>query len=106
LRAALAEAVPERAVGQLGGDDELAVDDVVTFEGEDVGMADLLDAAEGLELLLGAVALIRIHAGAGAKLAIDELHRLQHTAGRLGLPDLAEAAAAKPLDQSVPRDRF
>ena len=53
LGAALLEAVPEVAVGQLHDDDELAVDDVVAFEREDVGVADGLDAVEGLQLLLG-----------------------------------------------------
>ena len=43
----LAEAVPEVAVGQLHDDQELAVDDVVAFEGEDVGVADGLDALRG-----------------------------------------------------------
>ena len=58
LGAALLEAVPEVAVGQLHDDDELAVDDVVAFQRQDVGMADRLDAAEGLEFLLGAVAVV------------------------------------------------
>ena len=53
LGPALAEAVPEVAVGQLHDDDQLAVDDVEAFQRQDVGMADGLDAAEGLEFLLG-----------------------------------------------------
>ena len=48
LRAALAEPVPERAVGQLHDDEELAVDDVEAFQGQEERMADLLDAVEGL----------------------------------------------------------
>ena len=53
LVAALAEAVPEVAVGQLHDDHEPAVDDVVAVEGEEVRVADRLDALEGLEFLLG-----------------------------------------------------
>ena len=53
LAAALLEAVPEVAVGQLHDDDQLAVDDVEAFQRQDEGMADRLDAVEGLELLLG-----------------------------------------------------
>ena len=57
--AALLEAVPQVAVGQLHDDDELAVDDVVAFERQDVGVADRLDAAERLEFLLGAASVAR-----------------------------------------------
>ena len=102
LRAALLEAVPEVAVGQLHDDDELAVDDVEAFEREDERMADGLDALEGLEFLLGALAVL----AGGVEVAVDELDGLEQAAGGLGFPDFAEAAAAQPLDQPVAGDRF
>jgi hypothetical protein len=100
--AALLVAVPEVVVGQLHDDDEQAVDDVVAFQREDVGVADGLDAREGLELLLGAVAVV----AGGAEVAEDELDGLVQAAGGLALPDLAKAAAADPLQEAVAGDRF
>ena len=50
---AFLEAVPEIAVGQLHDDEQLAFDDIVPFQREDVRMANRLDAVERLELLLG-----------------------------------------------------
>src|SRR5581483_7499824 len=102
LAAALLEAVPQVSLGQLHDDDELAVDDVVAFEAEDVGVADGLDAAEGLEFLLGALAAVV----SAAEVAEDELDGLVQTAGGFGLPDLAEAAAAEALDELVARNRL
>ena len=46
--AALLEAIPEGAVGQLHDDEQLTVDDVVAFQRQDVGMANGFDAAERL----------------------------------------------------------
>ena len=47
LVAAVAEAVPQVAVGQLHDDHEPAVHDVVAVEGKEVRVANLLDALEG-----------------------------------------------------------
>ena len=41
----IAEAVPEVAVGQLHDDQQPAFDDVVAFEGEQVGVADCPEVA-------------------------------------------------------------
>src|SRR5262249_45209868 len=69
---------------------------------EDVGVADGLDAAEGLQLLLGALAVV----AGGGEVAEDELDGLEEAAGGLALPDLAEAAAAEALDEPVFGDRL
>ncbi len=102
LTAALLEAVPQIALGQLHDDDELAVDDVEAFEREDIGMANRGDAAEGFQFLLGALAAVV----AAAEVAEDELDGLVQAARRFRLPDLAETAAAYPLDEPVARNRF
>ena len=52
-RHALLEAIHQARVGQLGDDDQLPVDDLDAFQGEEEGMADFLDAAEGLEFAAG-----------------------------------------------------
>src|SRR5262249_19148068 len=85
---------------QLHDDEELAVDDVVALQGEDVGVAYGLDAAERLQLLLGALPLV-----AGLlEVAVDELDGLEQPARGLGLPDFTEAAAAQALDEPVAGD--
>src|SRR5262249_15198264 len=100
LGAALLEAVPEVLVGQLHDDHELAVDDVEAFQGQDVGVADRLDAAEGLQLLFGPLALF----AEVLEVAVDELDGLEQAAGGFGLPDLAKAAAAQALEEPVAGD--
>src|SRR5208283_1793923 len=81
-------------------DEELAVDDVVAFERENIGMADGLDPAKGLELLFGAHAFI----AGGLQVSEDELDRLEEPAGRFDLPDLAEPASAQALAELVSGD--
>ena len=107
--AAFFEAVPEVAVGQLHDDDELAVDNVVAFQRQDIGVANRFDAAEGFVFLGGAVVVVLVGGGdvagpgrdAGAALggqfAEYELDGLVEAAGGLALPDLAETAAAQAL---------
>ena len=97
LRPAFAEAVPERAVGQFRHDDQLAVDDVETLDGENEGMADGDDAFEGLEFLAGTRAFFV----GGFQIAVDEFDRLEHAARRFRLPHFAEAATTKALDEPV-----
>ena len=46
LGAALLEAIPESAFGQLHDNEQLAVDDVEAFQGQDVRMSNGFDAAE------------------------------------------------------------
>src|SRR5687768_7432998 len=64
-------------------------------------MMNRLDAAERFELLLGPGAII-----APLEIAEHELDGFEETAGGLGFPDLAEAAAAQPLDELVAGDRL
>ena len=42
----------------------------------------------------------------GVEVAVDELDRLEDAAGGFALPDLAEPAAAEPLDEPVAGDRL
>ena len=81
---------------------QLAVDDLDAVDRADERVADLLDALEGLQLLLGAGA-VDVE---GVEVAVDELDGLEDAAGGLALPDLAEAAGAERLDQAVAGDRF
>ena len=101
-RTALAEPVPEVAVGQLHDDEELAVDDVEAFERKNVGMAYGFDAGQGFEFLLGAVPILV----SCLKIAVDELDRLVEAAGSLGLPNFAKAAPTQPLNEPVTGDGF
>src|SRR5205807_1356947 len=66
------------------------------------GVADLLDAVEGVELLLGPDALDV----EGVEVAVDELDGLEQAAGRLALPDLAEAAVANRFNEPVALQRL
>ena len=75
----------------------LVVDDLDTFERQQERVANLLDAAKRLELLLGA---------AVAHVAVDDLDGLGKTTRRRGLPHLAITAGAKALEQLVARDGF
>ena len=52
LRAAFAEPIPQALVRQLHDDHQLAVDDVIALQRQNVGMPDRLDSVEGFEFLL------------------------------------------------------
>ena len=95
--AALREVVHEAGIRQFHDDDELIVNNLETFEGKDEGMPNLFDAAQRLELLLGA-GIVHV--------AIDDLDRLGQAARGRRFPDFAVAARSQPLDQLVSRDRF
>src|SRR5207248_3741131 len=97
LGAALAEAVPQGAVGQLGDDHQLTVYDLEQLDGKDEGVADVDDALEGFEFLGGARTLVV----RGVEVAVDEFDRLEQAARRFRLPDFAEAAAAQALDEPI-----
>src|SRR6185437_11964218 len=101
-RATFLEAIPQIFVGQLHDNHELAVDDVVAFQREDVRVADGFDAAEGFQFLFGAMTVI----AGSAEIAENELDRFEQTAGRFALPDIAEAAAADALNEPVSGNRF
>ena len=58
---------------------------------------------ERLQLLLGGLCRPR---RAVVEVAVDELDGLEEAAGGFALPDLAEAAAAEPLDEPVAGDRL
>src|SRR5207302_1712655 len=94
--------VVQAAVGQLHDDDQLAGGDLDAVERADEGVADLLDALQGVEFLFsaGAVHVERV------EVAVDELDGLEQAARRLALPDFAEAAAAQGLDQAIPGYRL
>ena len=97
LLAALLEAVLQAAVGQLGDDQQLPVDDLDPLQRQQERMPHALDAVEGLQLAGRAVFVEQ---------AIDELDRLDQLARRFGRPDLAIAARADPLDELVARNRL
>ena len=96
------EDVVERPFGELHDDDEFAVDVVDAFDGADERMADLLDALQGAEFLLGpdAVLVERV------EVAVDELDGLVDAAGSFAFPDFAETARTQRFDQAVAGDRF
>src|SRR5262245_2977679 len=97
---ALDAVVVQVLVGQLHHDDKLALDHLDAVHAEDEWVAHFLDAVERLHLLLGARA-IDIQR---VEIAEDELDGLEEPARGLALPDLAEAAAAERLDETVPGD--
>jgi hypothetical protein len=101
-RLALDVGVVQAAVRQLHDDDQFAVRDLDAIQGKDERVANLLDALQGTEFLLGAGAL---HVE-GVEVAEDEFDGLEEAAGGLALPDLAEAAAAEGADEAVAGDGF
>ena len=103
LGATLAKAIPQVAVRQLGDDQQLALNDVVTFEREQVGMSDRLKALQGAQLLLGMPGSVLVD---GSQVAVDDLDGLHQAARSLRLPNLAKAAAANSLQQAIARNGF
>src|SRR5262249_50089632 len=93
--------VVEAAVGQLHDDEELAIDDVVAFERENVRMADALDAFEGLEFLADANLIVFF---AAVEAAVDDFDGLHDAARGARFPDLAETALAEALQKLVAGD--
>ena len=102
LGAALAEAVPQVAVGQLHDDDELAVDRCRSVRAR--GCRGGGSRWTRLRALSSCSAG-RLSSSRRVEVAEDELHRLEQPARRLDLPDLAETAAAQALDQPIPAKR-
>ena len=98
----LGEGVVEVLVGQLHHDDEFAPDILDALDGEDEGMANLLDAFERLHLLLGA----EVVAFEGVEVAVDEFDGFLDAAGRDAAPNLAEPTGSDRFDEAVARDRF
>src|SRR5262249_57447105 len=74
--------------GQFGDDEQGANDNVETLQRQDVRMANGLDPMQGLEFLGD----MRVVEAAAGQTAVNDLDRLQHSAGGLGFPDLAETA--------------
>src|SRR5262249_62395902 len=97
VRDTLVVPVPQAAVGQLHDDDELTVDDLESLERQDERVTDRLAPVQRLVLLLRGLPFVpdALH------VAKDELDGLVHPSGRFGFPDLAEPAAAQPLEQAV-----
>src|SRR5262249_23598830 len=93
-------AVPEVSVRQLHHDQEPALDQVVTLNRKDVGMADCLDAVERLQFLKGSSAILID----SLDVTVNELDGLGKASGRFHSPAFAKAAAAKPLDKLVTRN--
>src|SRR5260370_411986 len=95
--AAFLEPVHQAHVGQLGDDDELAVNNLVALERKQERVANFLNAPKGLEFLFGSVL---------ADAAINDLDGLAESSRRSGLPDLTVAAGAEPDNQLVSRYGF
>src|SRR5579872_1833064 len=98
LTAALAESVPQVSIGQLHDDDELAIDCIETFKGENIGVADLPNSFERFQFLFGRPAIL-IHS---IEVAKDKLGSLQKSARRFNLPNFSKSASTQALDQPVP----
>ena len=101
-RQAVLEGIVQTAIRPLHDDDEFAGDFLDAVHRQNERVAHLLDAVKGLLFLFGAGA---VHVE-GVEVAEDELDGFEEAAGRLALPDLAEAAAAERLDQAVAGNRF
>ena len=95
--AAFLEAVLQAAVGELGDDDQLPVDDFDPLERQEERMPHALDALKGLQLAQRAIFVEK---------AVDELDRLDQAARRFGCPDLAVTAGTDALHQLVARNRL
>ena len=83
--AALVEYLLQARRGQLGDDDQVAVDQLDAFQREQEGMADLLDAVQGGQFAGGPLVVVA---------AVNDLDGLGESAGGVGLPDFAVAAGA------------
>ncbi len=66
-------------------------------------MAYGLNALDSPKFLLGMTATVRLGA---AEIAVDDLDGFLQAAGRFDLPNLAKAARAEPLQESISWDRF
>src|SRR5205807_1879188 len=87
---------------QLHHDHQLTIDDVVAFQRQDIRMANRFDAAESLQLLLGAVIVV-----AGAfEIAEHEFDSFEQTPRSLCFPDFSETTSTQALDESVAGNRF
>ena len=95
--AALFEFLLQARRGQLGDDQQVAVDPLDAFQRQQEGMADLLDAVQGGQFPR------RPHVVAAT---VNDLDGLGQSAGGVGLPDLAIAAGPQALADQVARDRF
>src|SRR5262249_33615731 len=74
-----------------------AIENINPFCGKHERMPHFLHAAQRLEFLIGAYALVVECFEA----AVDELYGLQQAAGAFALPDFAEPAAAERLDEAI-----
>ena len=95
--AALVEFLLQARRGQLGDDDQVAVDPLDAFQRQQEGVADLLDAVQGGQFPRRPLVVAA---------AVNDLDGLGQSAGGVGLPDLAIAAGAQSLADQVARDRF
>ncbi|MFO0841381.1 MAG: hypothetical protein U0797_03135 [Gemmataceae bacterium] len=99
--AVLREQVVQAAVGQLGDQDQVAVDQLDPLDRQQERVAKAFDVLQRAELLLG-VAGGCVEPG----VAGDELDRLEEPPRGLALPDLTEPALAQRLEELVAGDRF
>ena len=86
--AALVEFLLQARRGQLGDDDQVAVDQLDALQREQEGVADLLDAVQRGQFPRRPLVVVA---------AVDDLDGLGESAGRVGLPDFAIAAGADAL---------
>ncbi len=98
LALVIAQQAVQALVGQLHDDDENAVHDLDAVQRQDEGMADGFDQLQGFAFLVGRSVLL--------VLVGHELDGLVQAAGRLALPDFAEAAATQRFDQAITGDRL
>ena len=98
----MAQLVEQTFVRQFHDDDQDAVDDFDPVHRQQKRMSDGADIFEGLQLQLGVGAFGIEVVGFVA----DELDGLVNAAGRLALPDFAEAALAERLEEPVAGQRF
>jgi len=101
--AALAEPVPQVAVGQFHHDHQPPVDDVVAVEGEQVRVPHLLDALEGFELLLRVPHEVGVF---GAQVAVDDFDGFEDATGGFAPPHFPEPAGPEAVEEPVSGDGF
>ena len=93
--AALVELLSQARCGQLGDNDQVAVDSLDAFQREEEGVADLLDAVQRGQFPRRPLVVAA---------AVDDLDGLGQFAGRVGLPDLAVTAGPQSLADAIARD--
>ena len=89
-------------VRQLHDDDQFSLNAFEPVDGQKKGMADGFDVLDGVQLVLGPLAV----AAQAIEVAVNELDGLEDAAGGFAFPNFAEAAGAQEFEETVAGDRL